>query len=560
MMKKIFSVFLSAVLCFGVFSASVPIFASAAGAAVGAFFADWAKGKAADYAFDFAIKSFQDAQQKKYYALNTLRMFFANSGLAYDTVGEIIALLAIQGLTPEQYTYLKSLCGNISDFDDFYSAYAPLCQYLYITHNCYAAEICEYIFSDNGSESFDSNKNPIVSTEVLKEVLIAQNYLYTPKSGGLFKFGYRTKNSIAKIGSVMPFLRFYNRDYGFCEKGYTDLWYVPYLINYDGEMMLDRYQYHIYFDNWEPEDSDTVTDLNRYCLRVDIFSYVNGLGGVYDTTYVLDKVVDFEDFPFYYLYQISSFDYMSAVLYPTNDLSSYLQGDVSSSSFKQIRSGGVLKYYLSDFSDYITGGLGNSTFRDSYAPYFKSNYADNPSSVIDIGLLCSGSQIQFQYDFDIDRLPSNSTITISGDSVYDYSITDNSTGDTTTISEYVTNNYNYLVVDNGNSGNVGSGGKIDVGGKVEVGGKVDVGGKVNVDVNVNVNGNGGGGVVANPGDYIGDTSGVDMDIADYIALVPKTSKNFIDFMKDFFDWLPAPIFGLIVLGFILLVARIVLKR
>lgn len=149
----------------------------------------------------------------------------------------------------------------------------------------------------------------------------------------------------------------------------------------------------------------------------------------------------------------------------------------------------------------------------------------------DFGFLVSAEEFSTTYKFDTTRLPVNSTVTISGDSVYDYSITDNSTGETSTIYNYVTNNYNYPETSGGNTsgGNVGGA----VGGNITVGGQVDVGGKVDINVNVNGNGN----------DYsMPDTSGMN----DYLENALDESSGVRKFLNDFFDFLPPPI--LILMG------------
>ena len=149
----------------------------------------------------------------------------------------------------------------------------------------------------------------------------------------------------------------------------------------------------------------------------------------------------------------------------------------------------------------------------------------------DFGFLISSEQFTTTYQFDTTRLPSNSTVTILGDSVYDYSITDNSTGETSTIYNYVTNNYSYPETSGGNTSGGNGGGT--VGGNITVGGQVDVGGKV--DINVNVNGNG--------DNYsMPDTSGMN----DYLESALDDSSGFRKFLKVFFDFLPPPI--LVLLG------------
>lgn len=153
----------------------------------------------------------------------------------------------------------------------------------------------------------------------------------------------------------------------------------------------------------------------------------------------------------------------------------------------------------------------------------------------DFGFLISSEQFTTTYQFDTTRLPVNSTVTISGDSVYDYSITDNSTGETSTIYNYVTNNYNYPETSGGNTSGGNGGGA--VGGDITVGGQVDVGGKV--DVNVNVNGNGNGVSADMP-----DMNAVD----DYLNSALDESTGIRKLLKEFFGFLPDALVVLLGIG------------
>ena len=154
-----------------------------------------------------------------------------------------------------------------------------------------------------------------------------------------------------------------------------------------------------------------------------------------------------------------------------------------------------------------------------------------------------------QTSIDFSRIPNNYTITINGDTIYDYSITNPDTGDSTTIKKYVDDDYDFPQVpdvpDVPDPGD-GSG----TGGKVEVSGKIDVSGKVGVDVNVNVNS--GSSSNPDPGDYI-DPGTVDTNLDHYLEQVPELSKGFIDYLKDFFAWLPDEIYGLIILGLVVVI-------
>lgn len=165
----------------------------------------------------------------------------------------------------------------------------------------------------------------------------------------------------------------------------------------------------------------------------------------------------------------------------------------------------------------------------------------------DYGFLISAEQFTTTYRFDTARLPVNSTVTISGDSVYDYSITDNSTGETSTIYNYVTNNYTYPENSGGTtSGGSGGGNSGTLGGDITVGGKVDIGGKV--DVNVNVNGNGNGVSADMP----------DLDpVDDYLNSALDESSGLRKFFKEFFDFLPVEIIALLGIGLsVVIIARL----
>ena len=62
----------------------------------------------------------------------------------------------------------------------------------------------------------------------------------------------------------------------------------------------------------------------------------------------------------------------------------------------------------------------------------------------DWGYIMSNEPFQLfvnQAQIDYDKIPDNYTITINGDTIYDYPITDPSTGKSTTINNYITNNY-----------------------------------------------------------------------------------------------------------------------
>lgn len=160
----------------------------------------------------------------------------------------------------------------------------------------------------------------------------------------------------------------------------------------------------------------------------------------------------------------------------------------------------------------------------------------------DFGYVASLTPIITTYKIDTSKIPDNYYVNVSGDTIYNYNITNPETGQKSTINEYITNNYTYITNPDDNNSGSGNGG---VGGNVIVGGQIDVGGKVDVDVNVNINGGGNG----NPNDYI-NPGDINTSLDDYISYIPEVSKGFIDYLKDFFGWLPPPVFGILMLGLI----------
>ena len=181
-----------------------------------------------------------------------------------------------------------------------------------------------------------------------------------------------------------------------------------------------------------------------------------------------------------------------------------------------------------------------------------STFTPQTNTADDWGYIMSETPFELfkdQTSIDFSRIPNNYTITINGDTIYDYSITNPDTGDSTTIKKYIDDDYDFPQVpdvpDVPDPGD-GSG----TGGKVEVSGKIDVSGKVGVDVNVNVNS--GSSSNPDPGDYI-DPGTVDTNLDHYLEQVPELSKGFIDYLKDFFAWLPDEIYGLIILGLVVMI-------
>lgn len=142
---------------------------------------------------------------------------------------------------------------------------------------------------------------------------------------------------------------------------------------------------------------------------------------------------------------------------------------------------------------------------------------------------------------DFSNIPDNYYITINndGDTIYDYSITNPDTDETSTLREYIINNYSFNININ-NPDNPGGGsvsGNVTVGGSVTVGGQIDI--KADpIDINVNVSGGSSG----------NDSGVVSPDISDTVNYLPENTKTMKNYFSVFFDFLPPEMLALLLGG------------
>ncbi len=107
-------------------------------------------------------------------------------------------------------------------------------------------------------------------------------------------------------------------------------------------------------------------------------------------------------------------------------------------------------------------------------------------------------------DIDPSKIDPNATVTMTGGDVYEYTITSPS-GDTSTVNEYITNNYTYITNNYGN----GSGGSGTTGGAYDY---------------------------ENP------------NVAEALEQIPELSDSYVNYLERFFSWLPPEILGLLIGG------------
>lgn len=627
MKNKVISVLLCAVLCFGFATASLSrvAFASVAEAVenidiISSIF-DYCKSAwefiKNNFGYDEAVFKGMSKLEVRSRLLVEFKKYsssFSDTS-SKDDVKRIVNLWSLQDyetIANEYGRELSSYCStNSSNFFDYYHAVMYYFDGL--------DDFIDSLYSDLSGYTVNDDGDPQIPIEDFKQEIIKQNNTIAPKNPNMVKYSFRDLSPVQE-----------NADFGrYARCVYTDgksvvgtnleegIYVQPYAIR-SGYIYYTPYQYHLYrrmlpitVELGEDADGNAVYgyqyEWKMDCIyyerfedgeSVDTFTVDFGItadryeggkilsGGFENMSMGTDCSIGFSDF---YGFPILGYETRGNCFKNVSYISNlYCGGQVNidnrvSSLFKSC--GG---FYLrsDDVSDkipeqvvrphFIYGKLGlwNGAFNIDY--HDESQCDDTVKHTCDAGLYVSATSFSVKYAFDTTRIPSNTTVTISGDSVYDYSITDNTTGDTTTIYNYVTNNYTYpekddtsepntsetsKPSDNTSSGNIGG----TVGGNVTVGGTVRVDGQINVsipDINININQNGGttGGVGESLGDYIDvDTSEVDDDFEHYLGLIPKASKSFIDYMKDFFSWLPKEVYGLLIFGIVVVVIQLILK-
>ncbi|MCH5195161.1 MAG: hypothetical protein J1F28_00520 [Oscillospiraceae bacterium] len=424
--------------------------------------------------------------------------------------------------------------------------------------NYYQTYLARYILDQGGTAS-DPNPGKsgldiapgYVSSDDLKEHINKENTLYSPKGKDLFLNSYRTDKNYHRekipsgyTDSLYYVTLFQNPQTMECLR---DLYCLPFYKAEDGTMYYCDYMFHYY---WVAND-DPNSDI---AFRADVYQFNQTLGYIYHDEY---SGIIYEGLSYSMPYQIrtAAFTYSGSGHYNDSPYFSFVSDlteyDDCKATIYQTVPYLALKfsYFLPDYSaSYLFYRYStNSSYITIYKNFFNSSlsgypYSKNPNTNNDYGFICSESMISTVYNIDSSRIPSGQIIQITGDSnVYNYYMTDPETGHSSTVNEFVENNYTYITNNNGGEGS-GSGG---AGGDINVSGKVDVEGDIHVGVDVNINQ---GGTGVNPDDFIQG----DLDLGGYYDDAVDMASGVNNFMQLFFSFLPAEILSL--LGILIAVA------
>ena len=387
---------------------------------------------------------------------------------------------------------------------------------------------------DGDAEDF----TPFVSGKDLKDSAADYNSRYMPMANeDQYFYHYQGDNMTHSDSSswyFTPFCPVYLFEKQWGNKGWTDFYFLP-VVNDDNVGTFYGQQYgHIYSKNVD----GTVT------MYFDLINMTDG-SNYYSTSFVYDA---------------STYKWIGLIF--NGDLYDIYGFSSSYNYWNTLLVGGQYKQY----GPFVTGISLYSTSNVSAAlkwTIMASTFTPKTNKNDDWGYLLSNKPFELfanQTSIDFDKIPDNYVITINGDTIYDYSVTNPDTGDSTTINNYITNNY---VIPEGEKKDDGSSSGGSVSGSVTVGGKVDVSGDITIKsdpININVNVNSGSSSGGSAG--TGEAVRFDQDIGlnNYYNWMQEQTTGFSGFMKNFFGWLPADIVIMLCAGFGLVILARFLGR
>lgn len=413
--------------------------------------------------------------------------------------------------------------------------------------------LCESIFSNSSDYSVDEKNNPVVSGSAYKrDVVDYWSEYYKPhENASQYIWSYQSTNSKSAypytLDSDAPLYMSTNGNWG--RKDWDSGVYL--MVFYCDDNNTHGYYYSSRYCHVYSKKDAGATTAN---VVFDFYDVASG------------QLVDSAksgwmaaNFPFLGLnFDVScstSTEFLRLFKYST--YANYMSKSSSEWGLFPTKLGNFIASDYSDSNAFLTSLCRSVSFTPS------SNTND------DYGLIMSSEPFELygsQTKIDYNQIPDNYTITINGDTIYDYDITNPDTGDHGTVNYYITNNY--TLPENGNKDDSkddsGSG---TVSGNVTVGGKVDVSGKIEIDtkpIDININVNGGGSGSSGTGDVSSSPEGVEFDqdvsLNNYYGWMQEQTTGFSGFMKNFFSWLPEPIVIMLCAGFALVILARFLGR
>ena len=407
--------------------------------------------------------------------------------------------------------------------DDIY--YYLVGEDLYISRGGAGGRVC-YSRSGGGGASRDDVH---VTGDVLSDLAQMYNDHYGPKNTTEY-ISWRTDTRWADYASYN--LSFFTEGYFCGNTSWQEVYLVPF-VNYGGENWFSIYRYHFYYETTKDDDGNNVIT-----LYVDTYN-------MFDETMLSERVAVSS--------LLTDYRYMDIGLH---------EGD----------SPRLLCGFYSSYTNYITRNVNSSCYPNTgvnvnnYGNLYYSSVSQDPIRVSgqsdsdllyfhfsqytvtahdeacedtehDFGYYCYNEPIVMDYSgVDWSQFSEDDIITLSGDTFYDYTITNSTTGDSTTVYNYITNNYTYSETDNGDSDDSGEEGSgSDMSGNVLVSGAIDVGGQVDVNVNIEQSSSG------SSSDFL-------VPVDDYAEYLPEVAPEVTEYLEITYSFLPSEIVGLLIGG------------
>ena len=391
-----------------------------------------------------------------------------------------------------------------------------------------------------------------VSSDELSDSINFDNTQYIPKTSNTWLMSYRNEKRYQTLLSngkaTLPCFALSNDSSG--NTAFSELYLLPFFKDKNGEMFYGKKQLNIYLKNCVDTTSDVFFGFDIIDFASDFSQPVEALSAVHIANLKSDSLP-----AKYSISMFPKFGSSYAVLYAHQSLDYFIDNRSSSYNFLNNSKYETLGYWdffnssQTEYKNIFRLFYNTSDDNSYYSNIFKNSWgSEYDDGVSDIGYIASKSLINFAYnDIDTSKIPSGQIVTVSGDTIYNYTITNPDTGDSSKFGDYITNNYTYITNNYGEGGSgSGVGGNVTVGGEIEVGGSVGVDINVSVpDININVNQSGAGGSgssIENPDDF---TSADNVDLNKYYDTAVEQSTGFQKFLKDFFGFLPAELLALI---------------
>lgn len=402
--------------------------------------------------------------------------------------------------------------------------------------------ICELAFRGTGKTDYtinpsaEGNNKFQITGKALKEIAADYNSRYMPMDNPKqFIWSYNSDNSVTKTKQdrsqrfyFFPQVPVYAGSSGtWGNQKWTDFYLIAFAIDDISGVYYGKYYVHVY----------TTNENGSVSLITDYYSLSDG--SLYQTK---KGTWDIGNYPYLSMHYATGSSMFSFRGYKS---ASAYYGDVTSSWKTIVTSNVAMPLFASDnsgtleFTKYVA--------LPSFTP--DTNKSD------DYGFICSSKPFELfanQTGIDFQKIPDNYIITINGDTIYNYPITDPSTGNSSTINNLIINNY---IIP----------GKIDIDEPIDppyiredpnviLSGNVKVDGEINIkadpiqiktdpiDINVNVNQGGGSGGSGSSG------TSEHVDISGYLDTLPEQSQTLTDYLKIFFDFLPPQLLAVLLGG------------